>query len=1015
MIYVSKLKPNEHTIRTYWRDILNDLLKGKNIEIIYDPTLKQKKGQRYPDFYINDKNNSRIFIVETKVGEKFYTDAVVDGVNKMNTIDADAAIAVAFPDSLLNVPILKVRAAMDIATPYVAEIRFNSEKYIINKKRLKSRAKLTDLNDFILDFLIKKPSKEREELDIKDTISVLRDSVLKLYQEIKHLDTQDLKTILGGRTLFENVLGYGDKDLKEKQKNLFHLVAYLLLNQLLFYNIIQKYIPSLSKLTSYTISKLEDIKERFIEVRKKDWEPVFGYDIISLIIATLPKDSELFPLIRYILIDIEELTAHEITNEVLGILFHELIPLQIRKVVAAYYTGNQACELLTWLSIDDYNVKVLDPACGSGSLLTASYRRKRALVEKEKVFTANEHKEFVESDIVGIDIMPFASHLATINLSLQAPIHYSNQIRIGTEDSTKLNPEDEINQTFDALKEIYNKRLITLDKWTGKKKGKLKSEKIEKGPVSLDGKKPKSIRLSKYDLVIMNPPFTSSGNMMKIKFKAIKKTKKGEKEVEITYKDKLFERLSEFHEWLNPSMGLFAYFIFIAHKFLNDSGTIAAVISSAILRLDSTLKVRQFIIDNYCVDYIITRNDKSAFSENTSLREILLILRKKSSKINNIKCKYITLNNLPDKISEIQKLALSIKVEEDNHNYETITYTQEEMYNSITNWYIPISENKELLQTWNIIRKNPLIVDHNSFISEKSMIRGVESPKLGSIKHVSIVDPKGSTGRDIWIFSRIEDGSIITYNQKFKDLDNGTHLEEYKIPSLSTLRAFRTPSGVSTINIEDINDFFLIGEFPSILEFLSTSLSKEKSDIKLEFIPRWVSHCEARLGNLFHTRRVNLSAPGTKLLSFYSSHNKTPSKLLWTLRNLNDDEAKILSLWYNSSIHLLQILLNRIETEGAFIEIGKYVFESLKIINIDKLGKFHRKLLLSVYKAIRNYEFPSLLEQLENHDRGRMIIDCAFLDIMGVTEQSKNNQFAKNLQNALYKEINQLKIIMKGK
>jgi len=68
-----------------------------------------------------------------------------------------------------------------------------------------------------------------------------------------------------------------------------------------------------------------------------------------------------------------------------------------------------------------------------------------------------------------------------------------------------------------------------------------------------------------------------------------------------------------------------------------------------------------------------------------------------------------------------------------------------------------------------------------------------------------------------------------------------------------------------------------------------------------------------------------------------------------------------------------------------------------------------------VYKAIRNYEFPSLLEQLENHDKGRMIIDCAFLDIMGVIEQSKINQFAKNLQNALYKEINQLKIIMKGK
>ncbi len=136
---------------------------------------------------------------------------------------------------------------------------------------------------------------------------------------------------------------------------------------------------------------------------------------------------------------------------------------------------------------------------------------------------------------------------------------------------------------------------------------------------------------------------------------------------------------------------------------------------------------------------------------------------------------------------------------------------------------------------------------------------------------------------------------------------------------------------------------------------------------------------------------------------------------MWTLRNLNDENAKILSLWYNSSIHLLQILLNRIETEGAFIEIGKYVFRSLKIINVDKLGKSQRKSLLSMYKAVRNYEFFSLLDQLKNHDKGRMKIDYVFLGIMGVTEQSKIKQFVKNLQNALYKEINQLKIIMKGR
>lgn len=1014
---MTKTKANEHSIRTYWRDILNDLLRGKNIDIIYDPTIVRRKGQRYPDFLINNKNNEKTYILETKVGDKFYTDAVVDGINKMMTINADAAIAVAFPDKLLDVPLENVREAMDEASPYKAEIRFNTDKYTLNKKVLKSQAKLHELNNFIIDILIHKELEEKEELDIKQTIHTLREDVNELYQKIKYLDTNDVKSLLGGKTLFENVLGYGDDDIQKASDKLFYLVAYLLLNQLLFYNIIQKHLDSLPKLSLFTVNSLDDIKEKFKVVRKRNWEPVFGYDILSLIIKTLPKESDLFQFIRYILQDIEELTKHEITNEILGILFHEIIPLEIRKVVAAYYTGNEAGELLSWLSIEDKDAKLIDPACGSGSLLTAAYRRKRTLCELNHPFTAQEHKQFVESDITGIDIMPFAAHLATINLSLQAPIHYTNKIQVGTEDSTKLNPGDIIHQTFDALKDIYDQRLITLDKWVKdqEKEDKKKRDRINKGPISLSKEETEPIEIASYDLVIMNPPFTRAENLVKIKFKSIKKTKKGEKEVEITYKDILYDRFSEYKKYLNSSMGLFAYFILLGDRLLRESGTIAAVLPSSILRLKSTHKIRKFIIKNYIVKYIITRRDQSAFSENTSLREILFVMQKKSDDVKKVDCKYVSIKELPSSLEQIHEMAEMIERNELSQDKYNITdVSQDEMKETVLNWYTPISENEILVEYWEIMRESDKCILHTNFVSQSKIIRGVESPNVGSIKSVSIVDPLYKSGRDVWIFKDLEEDTILIYNQKYKKLDNQSYLEEYEIPSIALVHAFRTPSGIPNINVKNLRDFLIIAEFPKIKEVLASYIDKSKGDIKLNFLKKWVPHCERRSSNLFHSRRVNLSAPGTKLLGFYSSPLRVPTKLLWSIREQDEETAKIIALWYNSSFHLLQILINRIETEGAFIEIGKYTFKSFRIIDPYAINSEEKKQLINLFESIEEIEFPSILEQLKSHFKWRVKIDDIFLKLFGVVDKEKRHKRGKILREELYREIMNLKNVMKG-
>jgi 23S rRNA G2445 N2-methylase RlmL len=101
--------------------------------------------------------------------------------------------------------------------------------------------------------------------------------------------------------------------------------------------------------------------------------------------------------------------------------FHDLIPFEVRKILAAFYTHPVAAEILADLTVGSWDEIVLDPACGSGTLLVSAYKRKMSLYQKLHGFKDLDaiHKKFLENDLTGIDIMPFAAHITTLNLATQ--------------------------------------------------------------------------------------------------------------------------------------------------------------------------------------------------------------------------------------------------------------------------------------------------------------------------------------------------------------------------------------------------------------------------------------------------------------------------------------------------------------------------------------------------------------------------------------------------------------------
>jgi len=153
-----------------------------------------------------------------------------------------------------------------------------------------------------------------------------------------------------------------------------------------------------------------------------------------------------------------------------------------------------------------------------------------------------------------------------------------------------------------------------------------------------------------------------------------------------------------------------------------------------------------------------------------------------------------------------------------------------------------------------------------------------------------------------------------------------------------------------------------------------------------------------------------LSAPGTSALAFYSSIEIAPTKLLWSLK-LPDEHAKILALYLNSTINLLQILLLRAETRGAFAELSEYILGDFLVLDPSKLTSRERKHLVGIFDGIRDKDLPDLLYQLKHRYPARKEIDKAFLQLLGY--KGDMDGLLNRLYESLAHEIETLKELMR--
>ena len=174
---------------------------------------------------------------------------------------------------------------------------------------------------------------------------------------------------------------------------------------------------------------------------------------------------------------------------------------------------------------------------------------------------------------------------------------------------------------------------------------------------------------------------------------------------------------------------------------------------------------------------------------------------------------------------------------------------------------------------------------------------------------------------------------------------------------------------------------------------------------------RWPRRVDEGRARALMSRKVDLAGPGTSLIAAYSASNPMIAGDYWLIRAPDSKQwvERAMVLWLNSSFFVAQLFSFRTETRGTWGRIDKHRMLSSRIpdfssFTVDQIEKLER-----LFDSLKDVEFPSVMDQLQDFSEGRLAIDNFFLDILNPVPTGANRtSFLSRLYAALLDRLNQL-------
>ena len=899
-----------------------------------------RSGRGKPDLILI-KNNQK-YVIELKIGGQIkFFDAITQGYQYANSVNADGLITIIYPEVSRRI----IFGEEDLtATVNETEISCLVLSGLLNKHY--ARTTLVDFADDFINII----DNQQKYIDINLITSVIREAVEDLSHRISQFLEINNPIIDEVINKFELFLAISNEDKSDEEKNrkvAANLSSYLLVNQLLLYQLLTKPLQ-LEELKN--VRSIIEINNYFNQVKKIDYRAIYHTDIINHI----PNSS--IGCINKIIYAIKKLDVDNIPHDLLGRLFHEFLPFETRKQLAAFYTKPIAAEILATIAIDNPEKKIFDIACGSGTLLVSSYRRKKTLKPSKT------HKELIQEEIFGMDIMPFAAHLAALNLTLQDINQPTNELQIGIGNTLELEGKTKIQGQLQLFSN--EKKQVDVD---------LNSDSGFKIPESID-------------IVIMNPPYTDrrriDENMLGGKKNAF-----------------------------NKAQNYWAYFLKAADDLLTDKGRIAAVLPRLFLAGHYSQEVRNWLLENnrYSLKYIVKSGLDTSFSEDARFRDYLIVLDKGNT---NKQTAIVYVNTKMSEVelgdaSKIGERILSVAEGKDYQdekiqvrwiNQEEIKKHRKDLGRYVT--FEKFDNAKVINEFLDLLaKKNPDLLTFDNKNQSEKIIRGFEPKPSGIYDSVFLVkeNDERRIANSTLIINREDSNCVYCHRKGFK--------EEIKILKVNLVRGLRTPSYINSMNVTGKSDWVIVQRFKDLQKNIENFTDKK---IDFGYLNRVIPE---RKAFLILSKRINLAAPGTSLISFYSKEPIVSVNTMYSIK-LDRNYSKGLCLWFNSIIGITQFLANRMETEAAYCDL---LLESLRddfIIPSSQIIKNNQEIIDKFIDTTANEKMPSILDQLIDMNDNRLELDRLVLGILGF-DKSEIEELIRSLYRAVESELRSLSGVTK--
>ncbi len=901
-------------------------------------------GDRYPDIII-ELDSQKLF-VQVKIDtfqkllddlSKTYPIAAKYGAGMLLLL-LSSEVRTLHPIELEKVtPVLKVKRALAL-TPWIS--------------RHVEEATVESILRTVLEALKEYKEVLRPSVDYLTVAYVAREAVdelagaLRLKMRVPKVFDQ-AQAIVGRFDFYRSLLSEAIEDEEIMKTYIADIIAYITILNLLFLHVasVKKYGRSVLPRIDNPLQPPEDLLN-IINVSVRNSMLTTDYPFIVEpflhILAMFESMEDITVRIRYALARyiyaIQVLRPEHVREELFGRIYQETLPPETRKNLGAFFTNPVAARILAYLAIDKWDDKVLDPACGSGTLLASAYEAKMEKALAQGIDRRKAHELFIKEHIMGIDIMQFATRLASINLTLQ---------NVETPTEPAILWGDGIEKMIAAVRSTNDPPQGTT---------------LYDFILEQDREKYLRYMLPKegFDVVIMNPPFTRRERIPESERKRLSKM---------------------LGDIVKGKVGYWAYFFVAADNVIRPGGRLAAVTPEEFFVGGSAESVRRYLFKGeiskddrwvkvanrtYIPQIIIKSAVDVAFSEQAHYRDYLVVFRKvpeEESKVND-RCVVVTLKKALEELKGKERdIAMQVRnLLMSEHN----TSTSNEFFDAIV-----LSNISSLAEKY-IDNLKPLVF----FNSMKTLEFFHEIVGVQGLKRLDeIADLRDYTcqytgtgfeeyARRLFI-SRYETRAPTISFRFESEVGNSIrvrirgHETSFSIPKSACVYALRTCANVKHMDVSGEEEYAIVNPQVVNEEYLTLAglidrrlLLRAANDIRSAY--------NAIAGHILLARRLRLTSSNVYWLAFYSNNRIIgPSAPLICLRlkKENLDHYKILALYLNSSITFLQLLAYLAMTEGAWVAIhSKQAWSNVRVPDLESLPESVLKEALQVFNEVAKNE-----------------------------------------------------------